>query len=481
MSRAGRPAGPLVVIGDSLLDVDISGAVTRTCPDAPAPVVDVQARTERPGGAALAARLAAEDTDDVVLVTALSDDEGADAIRRGLAGRVRVVTLGCDGSTPVKTRVRADEQTLLRLDTGRAGQVTSLPPELEQLLERAGAVLVSDYGCGVAQDERIRSRLEAVAARVPLVWDPHPRGGAPVPGTLVATPNEREVRAASGLATSGAGSGLDGLARDARRLVARWGVGAVAVTRGPAGALVSYGADVPFVVPARPAPGRPVDTCGAGDRFAAALTAAVLRGGVIREAVGIAVQTAADFVAAGAAAGLSAPGPAPDPTAGVDAMLQTVRAAGGTVVATGGCFDLLHVGHIETLEGARRLGDCLVVCLNSDASVRRLKGPGRPLVAQADRIRLLEALDCVDAVVVFDEDTPEQVLRRLRPQVWCKGGDYADGRLPEETVLEEWSGQAVVLPYVAGRSTTRLARAQEHLAPDLPREGAHRWTPTSEP
>jgi rfaE bifunctional protein nucleotidyltransferase chain/domain len=464
MSRAGsgRPCGPLVVVGDSLLDVDINGAVDRTCPDAPAPVVDVRQRVERPGGAALAALLAAEDTHEVVLVTALCADQEADAIRRGLADRVRVVPLGCDSSTTVKTRVRADDQTLLRLDSGHAGRVTTLPAALDPLLKRAGAVLVSDYGCGVTRDERIRSRLATVATRVPLVWDPHPRGGVPVPGTLVATPNALEAQAACGSASACGGSSLDGLARDARRLVGQWGVGAVAVTRGQAGALVSYGADVPFVVPARPAPGRPTDTCGAGDRFAAALTAALLGGAVIREAVGIGVQTAAEFVAAGGAAGLFRRSVEPDPSAGVDALLAAVRASGGTVVATGGCFDLLHVGHVETLEGARRLGDCLVVCLNSDESVHRLKGPGRPLVAQADRFRLLEALDCVDAVVVFDEDTPEQVLRRLRPQVWCKGGDYADGSLPEEAILEEWDGQAVVLPYVAGRSTTRLADAQGH-------------------
>ena len=131
------------------------------------------------------------------------------------------------------------------------------------------------------------------------------------------------------------------------------------------------------------------------------------------------------------------------------------------MVATGGCFDLVHRGHVETLQAARRLGDCLVVCMNSDESVRRLKGPERPFVPQEDRRRVLAALDCVDAVVVFDEDTPEEVLRRLRPHVWCKGGDYADASLPEEKVLLEWGGQAVVLPYLAGRSTTRIAEATQ--------------------
>ena len=125
-------------------------------------------------------------------------------------------------------------------------------------------------------------------------------------------------------------------------------------------------------------------------------------------------------------------------------------------MATGGCFDLLHAGHVHMLRAARRLGDCLVVCLNSDASVRRLKGPGRPLTPLADRAGVLRALESVDAVVVFDEDTPEAALSRLRPHVFAKGGDYAGVELPEARALRAWGGEVVVLPYTEGRSTTRL-------------------------
>jgi len=128
------------------------------------------------------------------------------------------------------------------------------------------------------------------------------------------------------------------------------------------------------------------------------------------------------------------------------------------VVATGGCFDLLHAGHVAVLQQARALGDCLVVCLNSDASVRRLKGPTRPLQSHADRAAVLLALGCVDAVLVFDEDTPTQVLSQLRPHVWAKGGDYALTAIPEAAAVAEWGGQAVVLPYLAGRSTSSLIR-----------------------
>ena len=168
-----------------------------------------------------------------------------------------------------------------------------------------------------------------------------------------------------------------------------------------------------------------------------------------------AVEAASAFVAAGGAGGAATTRRARRGDA-ARASPRGCRAAGGTVVATGGCFDLLHAGHVRMLEQARALGDCLVVCLNSDASVRRLKGDDRPLVEQDDRAAVLAALGCVDAVAIFEEDDPRAVLRTLRPHVWAKGGDYAVAELPEAETLAEWGGRAVIVPYVAGRSTTRL-------------------------
>jgi rfaE bifunctional protein nucleotidyltransferase chain/domain len=152
-----------------------------------------------------------------------------------------------------------------------------------------------------------------------------------------------------------------------------------------------------------------------------------------------------------------------------DVVVAEVRARGGTVVAAGGCFDLLHPGHVRTLQAARSLGDCLIVCINSNRSVHRLKGPGRPIVDAAGRATVLLGLECVDAVVVFDEDTPDQLLRRLRPDVWVKGGDYDAGTLPESDVLSEWGGSAVVVPYVPGWSTTALALAAGATGTEGPR------------
>jgi rfaE bifunctional protein nucleotidyltransferase chain/domain len=131
----------------------------------------------------------------------------------------------------------------------------------------------------------------------------------------------------------------------------------------------------------------------------------------------------------------------------------------GTVVATGGCFDVLHAGHVATLEAARALGDRLVVLLNSDASVRRLKGPGRPVHSASDRERVLRSLACVDDVIVFDDDDPRQALDHLRPDIWAKGGDYSESTLPETERVRSWGGRVVLLPYLPGRSTTGVLTA----------------------
>jgi rfaE bifunctional protein nucleotidyltransferase chain/domain len=309
--------------------------------------------------------------------------------------------------------------------------------------------------------------LTEVAARRPVVWDPHPRGTVPVPGVRVATPNEAEL--AQQVPPDGATGRLAGLAQRAARLCGMWQVPAVAVTLGAHGALVAHEAATPLVVPAPPCVAH--DTCGAGDRFAAALAAALARGTVLSEAVTQAVVAASAFVAAGGAGGwrpgggAEPPQPTPIGLEAARAVANAVRLRGGTVVATGGCFDLLHVGHLSTLRAARKLGDCLIVCLNSDASVRALKGPTRPVVTVSDRARLVAALDCVDAVVTFDEPTPDEVLLQLRPDIWVKGGDYfldgPDGRpaLPEAELVRSWGGQSVVVPYLSGRSTTQLIAA----------------------
>ncbi|MDY0814530.1 D-glycero-beta-D-manno-heptose 1-phosphate adenylyltransferase [Kitasatospora purpeofusca] len=459
--------GPFVVVGDSLLDIDVDGTATRLAPDAPVPVVDVESERSRPGGAALAAVLAARTGQEVVLLTALGRGEAAAELRRTLAGRVRLAEIPLEGDIPVKTRILVDDRPLVRIDRG-GGRPGAPDGAARRVLGSAGAVLVSDYGRGVA--DVLGPLLGAAARRCPLVWDPHPRGGPPVPGARLVTPNAAEARAMAAALDAGSGTG-DRLADHTRRsaLLARhWQAAAVVVTLGARGALLSRGTDSPILLPAPYRAGG--DPCGAGDCFAACAGVALARGAITEEAVHSGVVAAADFVASGGAGAVARPQPdgraatrrqngrpATRQPARAAELAAAVRARGGTVVATGGCFDLLHAGHVGLLESAARLGDCLVVCLNSDDSVRRLKGPGRPLNPVTDRASVLTGLGCVDAVAVFEEDTPHAVLRALRPHVWVKGGDYTVDALPETEVLAEWGGHALVLPYLSGRSTTALA------------------------
>ncbi|SNY49251.1 PfkB family carbohydrate kinase [Paractinoplanes atraurantiacus] len=476
----------LVIVGDTLLDKDVEGSVTRIAPDAPAPVLDERQVKDRPGGAGLAALLAARQGHEVALVTALADDEGGARLSQLLTeAGVRVYALPLPGATPEKVRLRADGQVLLRLDRGGSPQEPGEAPAAAlEVLGSASAILVSDYGRGMARHQEIRRALGEV--RAPIVWDPHPNGPAPVPNARLVTPNASEVRRMSG--DAGGGSTLTVAQRGGHHLRQLWRAGAVVVTCGGEGAVLCHSGPTPLVVPAPSVSDG--DTCGAGDRFAATAALALASGALVSEAVQEAVAAASAYVAGGGVtAALALPrstfssGATRTPgSASADAtlplgdkseeservgateagkLLADVRARGGTVVATGGCFDLLHIGHLATLQAARKLGDCLIVCLNSDDSVRRLKGPERPLTNERDRSRLLAALDCVDAVVVFDEPTPESVLSWLRPDVWVKGGDYADGgpELPEAELVKRWGGQTVIVPYLDGRSTTRTIAA----------------------
>ncbi|MEU1545608.1 D-glycero-beta-D-manno-heptose 1-phosphate adenylyltransferase [Nocardia sp. NPDC005745] len=455
---------PLVVVGDSILDVDIEGVANRLSPEAPVPVVDVERRWVRPGGAGLAAALAAQSVADVSLITATTDDRDGHTLARLLGRDVRVVRMPLRGETVRKTRIRAAGQSLLRLDTGDGtadgGQLTA---SVTRTLRAAGAILVADYGRGVAAHPQIRHVLTELTRSVPVVWDPHPRGPAPTPGASLVTPNLKEARQfAPGYVEA------DELAKVLRD---EWAADSVAVTTGSAGAVLANGKRLTVVpVPAeiRIAGHAGTDTCGAGDRFASAATAALCHGSTVAEAVSHAVDAAARFVAAGGAATLSIC----DSTAAAESdttetgrsafeVAARVRAAGGRLVATGGCFDLLHPGHVSLLRRARAMGDALVVCLNSDASVRRLKGPHRPIVPARDRARLLIALSSVDAVVVFDESAPSALLDRLRPDVWVKGGDYTGVDLPEAAVVRGYGGEIALIPTVRGYSTTQLVAATQ--------------------
>jgi D-beta-D-heptose 7-phosphate kinase/D-beta-D-heptose 1-phosphate adenosyltransferase len=454
----------VVIIGDLLLDETLSGAVERVSPEAPVPVVQSIGRTLRPGGAGLAATLAADEGGNVTLITAYGqDDSSRIAAQLVTEAGVKVINLGTGSPTPVKTRVRAAHQTLLMLDRAEpASTVGPLPLAGRTALESAAAILVADYGRGVAASEDVRSVLTALSPQIPVIWDPHPRGPVPVPGTAIASPNRRE---AAHFVKDAAENDLRSDIARARHLVKLWKIGHLVVTRDQGGAVMVTRDDAaaPLVVPA------PLissgDACGAGDRLAVALTMALASGVLPSAALPQAVAAASAFVARTRGQRkrhTDLEGTKLDP----ELLATTMRKQGGTVVATGGCFDLLHRGHVAMLEQARLLGDCLIVCINGDASVARLKGRPRPLVPVADRVAVLEALACVDGVLIFDEDTPVHALDQLQPHIYVKGGDYAIEDLPERAVVERGGGQVLLLPYLDGRSTTSLLQ-RASLGPDV--------------
>jgi rfaE bifunctional protein nucleotidyltransferase chain/domain len=288
-----------------------------------------------------------------------------------------------------------------------------------------------------------------------------------VPGCTLVTPNHEEARHFCGDQAAG---------DPGEALLRQWRAGAVCITRGAHGALVYdplRGARHIAIAEGTPqTTAGAADVCGAGDRFAVAAAVALGAGADPLAAVEAAVADASRFVAAGGAAAVSTPVPAdgsgvlpmaapPEDTAAVDAiaLAERLRRSGRTVVATGGCFDLLHTGHVRLLRQARELGDALIVLVNSDESVRALKGAGRPVMPAADRARVLAALACVDAVAIFDGPTPERVLQTLRPNIWVKGGDYVAAELPEAATVQRHGGTVIILPTVAGYSSSRLIAA----------------------
>jgi rfaE bifunctional protein kinase chain/domain len=290
--------GPLVVVGDVLLDREVIGTVERLCPEAPVPVLAETSTVDRPGGAGLAALLAADHADarsrEVVLVGAFGRDDGGDRLRELLAqAGVRVVALPMHGSTVEKVRMRSGEHLLMRLDRGNGGVVGRAPADALAAIEAAGALLVSDYGRGVTGQPQLRTALAGRAHRVPVVWDPHPNGAVPVPAVSLVTPNSAEA------ARLGSTSGCDLTASmaNAEHLRRYWSAAAVTVTLAARGAVLSDGVRPPTLVPA-PLRARG-DSCGAGDRFASAAVAALADGMSTLDAVVTAVTEATAFVAAG--------------------------------------------------------------------------------------------------------------------------------------------------------------------------------------
>lgn len=461
----------VVVLGDSVLDLWLWGRSERLCREAPVPVVDVDRSTPVPGGAAnTAANLAALGA-AVTLVSLAGADERGETLRTALrdAGVDTEHLLASPRrATVAKCRVVAGEQIMVRFDDGDRepadeDEIARLLGGLPALLAAADAVVVCDYDGAVA--ERVREELVRHRDTLPLlIVDTHHPARWRALRPDVVTPNADEAAEALGVTLlPGGPSRVELFDRHRDRLFDITGAGAAVVTLDRDGAVLLDGAR-----PAHRTWAEPVaesQSSGAGDTFVAALTLALVEGLPLTAAVEVA-QAAADVVVHQPGTTACSTGQLRDRLGRTGSAVLAARdlalavdehrRAGRRIVFTNGCFDVLHAGHVAYLNEAKGLGDVLIVAVNSDGSVRRLKGPDRPVNTDADRAAVLAALSCVDHVVVFEEDTPAELIRAVRPDLYVKGGDYRPEMLPETPIVHDYGGEVRVLGYLADRSTSAV-------------------------
>ncbi len=462
----------VVCAGDVMLDSFVYGEVSRISPEAPIPVLRIERCQSMLGGAGNAVRNLSALGCGVRFFSATGYDAEAAKIAellRDLPGTRALLERESARQTPVKTRYMAQGQQLLRADSESAHPVS--PETAERLLQAFTAalpgcsvVLLSDYAKGVLSGDRARQFIEAArAAGKPAIVDPKGRDFTRYRGATLIKPNLRELGEATGLSVSGAGA----QEAAARRLLLDTAAEFILITLGPEGKML-IPADGPAV--RFPALALEVyDVSGAGDTVAAVLAAAVGSGASVPEAVEVA-NIAAGIVVGRAGTAVvervelihevrrrSAVGAAGKvfELAEAVALARSWSQSGLSVGFTNGCFDLLHPGHIRVLEAARSHCDRLLVGLNSDQSVRRMKGPSRPVQNEMARALVLASLNCVDGVVIFSEDTPIELIGALRPNLLVKGGEYRPEDVVGADAIEDWGGKLLLVEMIPGWSTTQ--------------------------
>lgn len=471
----------ILVIGDIMLDRYVWGKVGRISPEAPVPVVKVERTTETLGGAGNVALNLVSLGCRATVIGLCGSDGTALVLRRLLDQKNIVDRLVVDEMRPTitKTRIMAQKQQMLRLDEENTQIVGPAAAEkvrgaVSEKLAGCRAVILSDYGKGIFASEDFVQEIIHAARRQgkPVLVDPKGADWQRYRSADGVTPNTVELEAAAG------GVPLEEaearLIASGQAIRSRFDLAWLLVTRGPQGMCLIDSADQPVLIPAQ---AREVyDVSGAGDTVIATLAAGLAAGLPLIDAA----RTA--NLAAGIVVGKVGTQPilwselatalkyshfqnnypysAAKMTA-LDAALAKVqewKASGTRVVFTNGCFDLLHPGHISLLYQARALGDRLVVGLNTDASIRRLKGSNRPILSEQDRAAMLSALECVDLVVHFDEDTPVQLIKAIRPDVLVKGSDYTPDKVVGREIVESYGGCIKLVDLVQGYSTTGLTR-----------------------
>lgn len=464
----------VLVVGDLMLDRYLWGAVERISPEAPVPVVRVDHKSCVAGGAGnVASNLSALGCKVALAGVVGTDDDGCQLLEllRSAGVDTAAVLSTADRLTTCKTRILGGQQQMLRLDVEKSGDyslelLSLLLSGIERSVSECSAIVLSDYGKGLLGD----SVCQAIIRRghelsIPTFVDPKGLHYEKYAGCDVILPNRIELAAV----TSTEPGDLELLIRKGEELRSKLGISRLAVTLGELGiTLLDRDGINRF-----PALAREVfDVSGAGDTVIATMSAAVASGVDLHDAVRLANMAAGivirklgtvpisqdELLASLASNGETSQG---EKICSKEALLKRVahwRLAGQRIVFTNGCFDLLHVGHLAILEQAKREGDYLVVALNSDRSVRALKGVNRPVITEDARAKLVAALPYVDAVVLFDEETPLNLIRAIRPNVLVKGGDYTEEKVVGASDMKTWGGKVTLIPVIDGISTTAILK-----------------------
>ncbi|NQV57776.1 MAG: D-glycero-beta-D-manno-heptose 1-phosphate adenylyltransferase [Rhodospirillales bacterium] len=463
--------GYVLIVGDAMLDRFVYGDVVRISPEAPIPVFSTDHETSMLGGAGNVARSAAALGVEVCFVSVTGDD-GAGKDLDGLMAKLDrtefslIVEAG--RKTSIKTRYIASGQQMMRADDETVAPLT--PGARQKLLAaamagmKAGGVLVlSDYGKGVLDEGLGLELIQAARSRgMAVVADPQGVDYSRYAGASLITPNRKELADATGMAVDSE----DAIIKAGAYLIENHGIDAVLATRSADGMTLIKSAQEFTHFPAHAL--EVFDVSGAGDTVAAALAAALsanlgeeqavnlanLAAGIVVGKVGTAVAYGSEILDAFHSEHAA---PSHGKIKSLGAALDTAqkwRAQGDTLGFAGGCFDLLHPGHLSLIGQAKNACDRLVIGLNSDASTGRLKGNGRPVQGEGTRAQVLAAMEAIDMVVIFGEDTPEDLIAALKPDVLVKGADYQLDELPEAKIVEAYGGRILLAKLEDGFSTT---------------------------
>ena len=461
-----------LVIGDLMLDEYLWGKAERISPEAPVQVVDVVREELRLGGAGNVVNNLAALGARVTVCSVVGEDENGAALLKAFKSReVATDAVFRDPSrrTSRKTRVVAAHQQIVRIDRESREPIAA---DVEQQLcswiaanfAQFNVILLSDYSKGVLTPRVIDTAIAAARpCGIPVLVDPKGTDYSRYQGATILTPNRKEAEAASGVAIHS----LDSLEHAAMTIMETAGLEHLLITRSEEGMSLFSRLAEPVHIPTV---AREVfDVSGAGDTVLASLAVGLAAGLGMSEAARLANIAAGIAVAK---LGTSTVSPDeiinalalthPDSDSKIKnldvltAIIAAEKARGKRVVFTNGCFDLLHAGHVKYLQKSRNLGDLLILGLNSDASVRRLKGEKRPLIGEDERAHILAALDCIDYVVLFDEDTPLALITALKPHILAKGGDYTADSVVGKEVVEAYGGRVELVSFVDGKSTTNI-------------------------